>query len=509
MAGFKVPGWVLPVLLGCILALWNFHPLLVTRAVEAVYDLLTSAPVKELENQVHSLLEKMGVPRPYPDTIDCAFVGVGMVLSFSMYWLIIRNWRRRSRKTLEDHLDKVLSKVELLQEELERLNREELLASSGKGEVRIFMEGAFDLMHYGHMNAFRLGRSLGTYLIVGVNSSDSITESKGFPPVMSDEERCSAVRGCRFVDQVVERTPYVMSPEYLDMIVEKYNVDYVVHGNDPCLVDGKDVYAEVKRRGKFKYIPRTEGVSTTDFVGRMLLCTSGHHDYEQPDDGGALHKSTEKLMSRGRSISRVSSEKAFTYHPSSRFNTKMSVMRAFSKDIIQPPAGAKIVYMDGAWDMFHNGHIQILKHARELGDYLIVGIYSDKVVNRYRGSNFPILNLNERVLSVLGCEYADDVLIDAPWDIDRDMIKSLNIDIVAHGTIHDAATNPRLQKSYQVPKKLGIYREITSECTLTVSDIIGRINANRSRYLSKLEKKSKAEQEYYDERYGRDNETSK
>lgn len=37
-------------------------------------------------------------------------------------------------------------------------------------EVRIFMDGAFDMMHYGHMNAFRLARSLGTHLIVGVNS---------------------------------------------------------------------------------------------------------------------------------------------------------------------------------------------------------------------------------------------------------------------------------------------------------------------------------------------------
>lgn len=43
-----------------------------------------------------------------------------------------------------------------------------------KTQVRIFMDGAFDLTHYGHMNAFRLGRSLGSYLVVGVNSDESI-----------------------------------------------------------------------------------------------------------------------------------------------------------------------------------------------------------------------------------------------------------------------------------------------------------------------------------------------
>ena len=57
------------------------------------------------------------------------------------------------------------------------------------------MLGAFDLMHYGHMNAFRLGASLGTYLVVGVNSSDTIKECKGTAPVMTDQERCGAVRG--------------------------------------------------------------------------------------------------------------------------------------------------------------------------------------------------------------------------------------------------------------------------------------------------------------------------
>ena len=50
----------------------------------------------------------------------------------------------------------------------------------------------------------------------------------------------------------------------------------------------------------------------------------------------------------------------------------------------------------------------------QLGSYIIVGVHNDQVVNRQRGSNHPIMNLHERVLSVLGCKYVDDVLIDAP-----------------------------------------------------------------------------------------------
>lgn len=73
----------------------------------------------------------------------------------------------------------------------------------------------------------------------------------------------------------------------------------------------------------------------------------------------------------------------------------------------------------GAWDMFHAGHMAILKQAREYGDYLIAGVHSDEVVNAQRGFNMPIMNLNERVLSVLGCAYVNDVLIDAPLRITR------------------------------------------------------------------------------------------
>lgn len=54
-------------------------------------------------------------------------------------------------------------------------------------------------------------------------------------------------------------------------------LDYVIHGDDPCIVDGKDVYETAKKAGKYQSIPRTEGVSTTDIVGRILLMNKDHH----------------------------------------------------------------------------------------------------------------------------------------------------------------------------------------------------------------------------------------
>ena len=69
------------------------------------------------------------------------------------------------------------------------------------------------------------------------------------------------------------------------------------------------------------------------------------------------------------------------------------------------------MYVDGAWDLFHAGHVAVLRQAKTYGDYVIVGVHDDAEVNRVWGAAFPIMNLQERALSVLGCKFADDVLI--------------------------------------------------------------------------------------------------
>ena len=61
----------------------------------------------------------------------------------------------------------------------------------------------------------------------------------------------------------------------------------------------------------------------------------------------------------------------------------------------------RIVYVCGAFDLFHVGHLSFLEEAAKYGDYLIVGIYSDQTVNQVKGENQPIMTLHERVLSVL------------------------------------------------------------------------------------------------------------
>lgn len=212
------------------------------------------------------------------------------------------------------------------------------MAESNGKQVRIFMDGAFDMMHFGHMNAFRLAKSLGTHLVVALNSAESITKCKG-PPLMNDEERLAMVKSCKFVDEVVMDCPYIMNEEYLNWVVKEYNIDYVVHGDDPCIVDGKDVYAVPKATGKFRSIPRTEGVSTTDIVGRILSHIHARTDTETSDSPLGLR---------------------------SDFFLTANLFRQFSANVIPPKNEDVIVYVDGDWDLLNPQHVHMLKAAREV-----------------------------------------------------------------------------------------------------------------------------------------------
>ena len=127
------------------------------------------------------------------------------------------------------------------------------------------------------------------------------------------------------------------------------------------------------------------------------------------------------------------------------------------------------VYADMAADLFHYGHMRFLKKARTLGDYLLVGICADDVLVSYKRE--PILTMEERVASVAGCRYVDEVLPDAPLMVDRAWIEKYNIDLVVHG---DDYSQEQQEYYYKVPIEMGIFRTVAYTQGISTTEIIRR-----------------------------------
>lgn len=442
--------------------------------------------------------------------------------------------------------------------------------------IRVYMDGCFDLMHYGHANALRQAKALGDELVVGLVPDSEILRCKG-PPLMNETERLEMVESVKWVDEVVTDVPYDLTPAFLHELFYKHKIDYVIHGDDPCLMpDGSDAYAYAKEAGRFRMIKRTEGVSTTDIVGRMLMCSRVNSRFSEAQAelarqfsaaaaaaaaaGNSSNGESSRPSSAGiddaseSAYSDASSEAAPsgfgdasgadtgadasaaedagegedtlgplpTMSPPPRASTlaprkaagagappapvRVSHFMPTSRRIVQfssgrsPPPGGMVVYIDGAFDLFHVGHVQILRAARAAGDFLLVGIHTDEEVTARRGPHLPIMGLHERALSVLACRYADEVIIGAPQVISEDLLTTFGIGLVVRGTTHEAANREAAgeEARYEVPRSKGMLQELPSPSTMTSATLIRRIVDNRAQFEARQAKKAVSEAAYYE-----------
>lgn len=89
--------------------------------------------------------------------------------------------------------------------------------------------------------------------------------------VLPAKHRAETVRHARWVDEVIEDCPWVVTPEFL----AEHKIDYVAHDDLPYgAAEGDDIYAPIKKAGQFLVTQRTGGVSTTDIITRVV------RDYE-------------------------------------------------------------------------------------------------------------------------------------------------------------------------------------------------------------------------------------
>ncbi|MCU1510030.1 MAG: cytidyltransferase [Glaciihabitans sp.] len=76
----------------------------------------------------------------------------------------------------------------------------------------------------------------------------------------------------------------------------------------------------------------------------------------------------------------------------------------------------KIGYARGAFDLFHVGHVNLLRRARAACDYLVVGVVPDETLTARKGMR-PVVPLGERVDIVRSMRFVDEVVVDASDDV--------------------------------------------------------------------------------------------
>ena len=149
------------------------------------------------------------------------------------------------------------------------LTLDELIVRFGRekrnGKRVVFTNGCFDLLHPGHIHSLEAARGLGEYLIVGINSDDSVEILKGKGrPLIPQQERAEILANLECVDGVVifeELTP--------KKVIAALLPDVLVKGSDwpgNQIVGREEVEAA---GGEVVLIDNMPGYSTTDIINKI------------------------------------------------------------------------------------------------------------------------------------------------------------------------------------------------------------------------------------------------
>ena len=94
----------------------------------------------------------------------------------------------------------------------------------------------------------------------------------------------------------------------------------------------------------------------------------------------------------------------------------------------------KTVFVNGTFDILHRGHLALLKYAKSLGEYVVVGIDSDRRVRKMKGPNRPVNSADDRGLMLVNLKSVDEVRF---FSNDRElenMVKDVKPDVMVVGS---------------------------------------------------------------------------
>lgn len=188
--------------------------------------------------------------------------------------------KRKKQLTVEEEKKLQLKKQKFLKKEKEydELLKPEYRKWRPKGykmnpppndrPIRIYADGVFDLFHLGHMRQLEQCKKAfpNVELVVGIPNDKETHKRKGLT-VLTDKQRYETVRHCKWVDEVVEDAPWILDMKFL----KDHKIDYCAHDDLPYVADGiDDIYKPMKEAGMFIATQRTEGISTSDIITKII-----------------------------------------------------------------------------------------------------------------------------------------------------------------------------------------------------------------------------------------------
>lgn len=311
---------------------------------------------------------------------------------------------------------------------------------------RSWLDGCFDFMHFGHANAilqakitsnnvnfskykcskeedelkevdincdFFTPETLSLFrktnpscplprkgIWIGLHSDQEIMQHKGSLPVMTLLERCFHVSFIRWVSKkgVVQNVPYVTE---LDVGVNDAYCEFVLHGDDlVCDANGKDCYYNVRKENRFLIVKRTEGVSTTEIIQRILTDSYKERDNIHDYKFFLQDKDDLKLCERLSFFKDGSSPYCWVYN------------KKFDNILVKGGWSWKdqdnIVFYTTSrmFDMLNAGDLEVLEYIKEKkfkNCKLIIGLQI--------GNETCVNNFRERLFSLVSCSLVDGVII--------------------------------------------------------------------------------------------------
>lgn len=134
--------------------------------------------------------------------------------------------------------------------------------------------------------------------------------------------------------------------------------------------------------------------------------------------------------------------------------------------------------MDGVFDLFHRGHVEAIKVAKQCAGEngkVIIGVVSDKDAESYKRT--PIINEADRLEIIKNIKNIDTIVFPCPLKIDEEFIKKYNIDYVIHGFC-DEKDWDKQKKFFEDLINLGKFKNVNYYDKCSTTSIINKIKNN-------------------------------